>query len=75
VAIYLLTGGAGDGDSRIAEDRGPTDEAVVYRDDSWKYGRGYYSAARPIRYVDTIRGRALVLVYIGEQAPQARTDL
>jgi hypothetical protein len=65
VAVYWLIGGKSDGDGRVAEDRGPTNEAVVFREESWKYGKGYYTAEKPIRYVDTPRGPALVLRYAG----------
>jgi hypothetical protein len=71
MALYWCVGGARDGDGRVFEDRGVTDETAVLRDDSWMYGRGYYAADEPIRYVDTPRGRALVVRYIGERLSPA----
>jgi hypothetical protein len=69
VAVYWLVGGKADGDGRLVEDRGATDESVLFRDDSWKYGRGYYVPDQPIRYVESTRGLALVLRYVGESPP------
>ncbi len=69
MALYWCVGGTRDGEGRPVEDPGETDETVVLRDHSWKYGRGYYTPADPIQYVDTARGRALVVRYAGETPP------
>ena len=69
MALYWCVGGVRDGDGRLVEDRGETDETVVLRHDSWKYGHGYYTAADPIHYVQTAKGPALVVRYIGETPP------
>lgn len=47
MALYWLTRGIKDGAGRLAEDRGPNDPSVVYRDGSWKYGRGYMPPRSP----------------------------
>jgi len=69
MALYWCVGGEHDGEGRLAEDRGETDESVLLRHDSWKYGHGYYIASQPIRYVPTLKGAALVVHYVGETPP------
>jgi hypothetical protein len=69
MAAYWLTGGKNDGEGRVVEDRGAIDESVVFRDESWKYGRGFYMPEDPARYVETDRGDALVLCYVGDSLP------
>jgi hypothetical protein len=70
MALYWCVGGERDGEGRLAEDRGETDESVLYREDSWKYGRGYYAPTQPIQYIQTSRGPALVVSYIGARQPR-----